>query len=334
VILRRILVLCCAAALALAATPAAATPPLATEPIAAGVSAAGVDLSGLTTDQAAQRLEALRARLEDGTVTVQAADLLFKLKTSDANVAFDAQLTARRALYAGRGAAGAPVDVALGVTDSHDAVQSFADRVAKRLGRPARDAKAVISLHKVRVTHSAFGRGIDARGLAKQISKALADPRVGRVLKPKLQKVQPKVTAAAARKSVGTVITVDQSEFTLRLFKNLKVVRTYKVAVGQAQYPTPNGRFAVQDKQVNPVWSVPNSPWAGELGGTTVEGGSAANPLKARWMGLADGVGIHGTGEDASIGTRASHGCIRMHVPDVIKLFARVPVGTPVLIGS
>ena len=76
------------------------------------------------------------------------------------------------------------------------------------------------------------------------------------------------------------------------------------MAVGQPAYPTPSGRFAIQDKQVNPVWSVPNSPWAGELQGTTVDGGSAANPLKARWMGIANGVGIHGTGEDYSIGTR------------------------------
>ena len=49
-------------------------------------------------------------------------------------------------------------------------------------------------------------------------------------------------------------------------------------------------------------------------------------------MGLAGGVGIHGTGEDYSIGSRASHGCIRMHVADVKDLFRRVPVGTPVLI--
>ena len=49
-------------------------------------------------------------------------------------------------------------------------------------------------------------------------------------------------------------------------------------------------------------------------------------------MGIANGVGIHGTAEDWSIGSRASHGCIRMHVSDVIDLYSRVPVGTPVLI--
>ena len=49
-------------------------------------------------------------------------------------------------------------------------------------------------------------------------------------------------------------------------------------------------------------------------------------------MGITNGVGIHGTSQEWSIGTRASHGCIRMRVADVIDLYPRVPVGTPVLI--
>ena len=80
------------------------------------------------------------------------------------------------------------------------------------------------------------------------------------MLKPKLRKVKPKVTADQARRSASTVITIDQSTFKLRLFKNLKVVKTYGVAVGQPGYPTPNGRFAIQSKQVNPTWSVPEQP--------------------------------------------------------------------------
>ena len=62
------------------------------------------------------------------------------------------------------------------------------------------------------------------------------------------------------------------------------------------------------------------------------EPGAADNPLKARWLGIVSGVGIHGTADEAWIGTRASHGCIRMRVADVIDLYPRVPVGTPVLI--
>ena len=57
-------------------------------------------------------------------------------------------------------------------------------------------------------------------------------------------------------------------------------------------------------------------------------GGSAENPLKARWLGVVGGVGIHGTALEYSIGTRASHGCIRMRVADVIDLYPRAPIGT------
>jgi lipoprotein-anchoring transpeptidase ErfK/SrfK len=84
---------------------------------------------------------------------------------------------------------------------------------------------------------------------------------------------------------------------------------------------------------VNPAWSVPNSDWAGDLAGTVVPGGVPENPLKARWLGIFDGAGIHGTDQLGSLGTAASHGCIRMAIPDVIALYNRVPVGAPVYIA-
>ena len=54
----------------------------------------------------------------------------------------------------------------------------------------------------------------------------------------------------------------------------------------------------------------------------------------SRWMGVTDGVGFHGTNETASVGTAASHGCMRMNVPDIEALYDQVPVGTPVYIGA
>jgi lipoprotein-anchoring transpeptidase ErfK/SrfK len=332
---------CCAPTLALLALPAAAAPqaPLPGERIAAGVSAGGVDVSGLTIDEAAQRLDAAYGVRLEQDIVAQAAGLTFRLTAKRAEATFDPLRTAKRALYAGRGAAppapapgAAPAGIDVPLAASHDqrAVRSFAARIDRRLSRPARDAQLRITLRRIRVTHSAVGRDINAAALARQVGAALDDARLTRVFTPALRTVHPKVTVDELPR---TAITIQQSTFTLRLFKNLRVRRTYKVAVGQPQYPTPRGRFAIMSKQINPVWSVPNSPWAGELAGTTVVGGSAANPLKARWMGIANGVGIHGTGEDYSIGTRASHGCIRMHVADVVALYRRVPLGTPVLIG-
>jgi lipoprotein-anchoring transpeptidase ErfK/SrfK len=322
---------CCALVLALGAVPAAATPPLPGEVIARGITVAGVDVSGLTVEQAAQRLQETYGPRLQTDVIAQAADVTFTLKAADALVTFDPALTARRALYAGRDAKGAARDVAAAVSHDQTVVKKFAADVDKRLARPARDSRLKITLRRVRVTHSSPGRDINATALAKQIGASLDDPRLPRVFQPRLLVVKPKLTPEKLRHA--TVITIQQSTFTLRLFKNLKVRKTYKVAVGQPAYPTPRGQFAIQSKQVNPVWSVPNSPWAGELAGTVVTGGSATNPLKARWLGIANGVGIHGTGEDGSIGSRASHGCIRMHVSDVVDLFGRVPVGTAVLIA-
>jgi lipoprotein-anchoring transpeptidase ErfK/SrfK len=218
------------------------------------------------------------------------------------------------------------------VQHSRSAVKAFAERVARAVERKPRNATGHIGLRAITVRRSRPGHRLDVAAARTLIDAVLDDPTKPKVLHQAVTPWRPDVNANDLRKRWATVVTVDKSAFKLRLFKNLKVVKTYGVAVGQPAYPTPSGLFSIADKQVNPTWSVPNSPWAGELQGTTVSGGSAANPLKARWMGIVNGVGIHGTGEDASIGTRASHGCIRMHVSDVIALFSRVPVGTPVLL--
>jgi lipoprotein-anchoring transpeptidase ErfK/SrfK len=206
--------------------------------------------------------------------------------------------------------------------------------VAKRVARPARDATARITLRRVLRTPSQPGRRLDPEALAVRVGQSVVDSRVPREFAFKAAKLRPAVTSRDIARRYHTVLTIDRGHFRLRLFKAFKLVKTYPVAVGQPAYPTPTGLYSIVNKQVNPTWSVPNSPWAGELAGTTVTGGSAANPLKARWMGIVNGVGIHGTGEDASIGTRASHGCIRMHVSDVKALYRRVPIGTPVLIAG
>jgi lipoprotein-anchoring transpeptidase ErfK/SrfK len=83
-------------------------------------------------------------------------------------------------------------------------------------------------------------------------------------------------------------------------------------------------------KQRNPWWYPPDTAWA--AGASPIPPGPG-NPLGTRWMGLsASGVGIHGTPDAASIGYSASHGCIRMRIPDAEWLFERVEVGSTVFI--
>jgi lipoprotein-anchoring transpeptidase ErfK/SrfK len=144
--------------------------------------------------------------------------------------------------------------------------------------------------------------------------------------------VKPKVTTDHLADKYPVVVTVDRKNFRLRYFKELRLAKTYKIAVGQVGLETPAGLYHVQNKAENPAWHVPNRDWAGDLAGTVIPGGRADNPLKSRWLGIYDGAGIHGTDAIASLGTAASHGCIRMAIPDVEELYERVPVQTPVYI--
>ena len=132
----------------------------------------------------------------------------------------------------------------------------------------------------------------------------------------------------ATVKSLVGALKIDISERKIYFYDEGKLVKTYGVAVGQPRYPTPTGHYKIVNKAYNPTWSPPPSPWASGL--EPVPPGPG-NPLGTRWMGLsAPHVGIHGTPNDSSIGTAASHGCIRMHIPEVEQLFELVYVGTPV----
>ena len=92
------------------------------------------------------------------------------------------------------------------------------------------------------------------------------------------------------------------------------------------------GVYTINDKTVNPTWYVPDAAWAGSLAGQVIPGGAPNNPLIARWLGFYNGAGIHGTADLSSLGSSASHGCIRMNPDNVIELYDQVPLGTPIYI--
>ena len=293
--------------------------------------AGGIDVGGLTVPEATARLEQTAGPAFARNISVHVAGRRFRLTMERAGFKFDAERTAKRAYYNGRTQPG--IDVPLAIRYRRLVVRDFAAGIARAVYLAPRNADVRITLRKIHRRKSRTGRSLDAAKLRTAIEQTLVTPPAPRKLLPQRVVLKPKVNALDLPKAYPTIITIDRSSFKLRLFKGLKFSKSYGVAVGAAGYDTPSGRYRIQNKQVNPAWSAPNKPWAGLYAGTTVPGGSPLNPLKARWLGIANGVGIHGTGAAYSIGTRASHGCIRMQVPDVIDLYPRVPVGTPVLIG-
>jgi lipoprotein-anchoring transpeptidase ErfK/SrfK len=349
---RLILLTATAAGLALAAPAAAAA---ATDDntavIGPGTFVGGVDIGGQTISQAAVTLQTQLAPTLAGPVTVAIGSRRFQLDGQRAKVTLDALRTARRAYYAARdrapvtppaplaptppaatGGSASGLTVPAAISVSRSAVRAWADKVAGTVTRQPRSASLKIGLTRMRVTKARRGFTVDASAMARRVVAVFEDPTAPRTLRQPLKGLEPATTLAELRRANATILTVDRSHYKLRLFKNLRLSKTYGIAVGMAGLETPAGTYSIQTKQVDPAWHVPNSAWAGSLAGQVIPGGAPDNPLKARWLGIYNGVGIHGTAEDWSIGSQASHGCIRMHVSDVIDLYPRVSVGTKVLI--
>jgi lipoprotein-anchoring transpeptidase ErfK/SrfK len=205
--------------------------------------------------------------------------------------------------------------------------RAYVAKLAKRFDHPAVDS--VLSLRNLKpwLTKSATGKKIDRTRSVKVLVTALKADRKGPV-----RLVQKVTQPAVTRGNFGPVIVIHRGSNRLYLYKGMKSWRVFGVATGQSSYPTPLGHTEIIVKQENPWWYPPSSPWA--AGAKPIPPGPG-NPLGTRWMGLGfDGVGIHGTPDAASIGYSASHGCIRMYIPDAEWLFNRVEVGTQVFIVS
>jgi lipoprotein-anchoring transpeptidase ErfK/SrfK len=313
--------------------------------IAPGVRVNGVDVGGLTPEQAARRLRAQLAAPLRRPVRVVYHRHRFTLTPRSAAVTVDIQGSVARALARSReGNAfsrtlrsvegdGLGADIPAAIGWSRPAVHRLVARVRRRVNRPARDASLDLSSGHVERRRELNGRRLYARRLMRTVERTLLDPGPRHAVRVRARVLRAKVTIRQLAARYPSVIILNRSAFTLKLYKHLRLAKTYPIAVGMVGLETPAGLYHVQNKAVNPAWSVPNSPWAGSMAGQVIPGGAPNNPIKARWLGIYAGAGIHGTSDDGSIGSAASHGCIRMHIADVEELYPQVPVGAPVYIS-
>ena len=313
--------------------------------IAEGVTIGGVDVGGLQADEAEDLLRAQLIKPLKRPLRVVYEGHTWKLRAKQLKIRADIEQSVDRALAVSQ-EGGLPERLARYITGgtveeniqpsvgySQPAINRLVRRIAGDINRDPVNASVSPSATSLNVVNGSTGRELRDNLLTEQLNELVRKRQGKRRVRAVVRTTKPEITTSEVAEEYPTYLTVSQSEYTVRLWKNLELVASYPIAVGQPAYPTPYGLFSIESKQVDPVWSVPNSDWAGELAGTVVAGGTAANPLKARWMGVTDGVGFHGTSEDYSVGTAASHGCMRMHVSDIIALYDQVPVGTPVYIG-
>jgi lipoprotein-anchoring transpeptidase ErfK/SrfK len=286
--------------------------------IASGVTISGVDVGGLAADQAFDAVTASFAR------PVMLVVPNHRLAVQPARIG---AMAAVRAAVARALTAPADTALKLRVVLSRKGTQRYLDAVAKRFDREPADAQLLLRNLRPVITREQTGRSLrEVRAMSGIFTALVTNTRPDVALQ--FTEVKPMVTRA----SFGPVIVIRRGSNRLYLYQGMRFERVFGVATGQSVYPTPLGSWHIVVKARNPWWYPPNSAWA--KGEKPVPPGPG-NPLGTRWMGLsASGVGIHGTPDDASIGYSASHGCIRMHIPDAEWLFNHVTVGTPVFIVS
>ena len=133
---------------------------------------------------------------------------------------------------------------------------------------------------------------------------------------------------ASAAQASPVQLTLSLSNRSLEVSEPGKITTVYEVAVGQEDWQTPTGEFAVMSKLENPAWQHP-------LTKEEITPGPD-NPLGSRWIGFwSDGeaqIGFHGTNQEDLIGEAVSHGCVRMRDRDMQELYNKLDIGTKVVV--
>ncbi|HEU4448441.1 MAG TPA: L,D-transpeptidase/peptidoglycan binding protein [Gaiellaceae bacterium] len=313
--------------------------------IAEGITLAGVDAGGMPVDEARALLRAeIAGRLEE-PLTITYRDRRFVVDPALVDVRTNLDSLVRSAVSESREGnfltrsfrdltgRVTETELELEVAYSREAVARVVAGIRREIDRPAREATSSASFAGVRITPSRTGVSVRERKLRAAIVGGVTSPEGRREIAVPARTLEPKTTTDELTARYRHFVAISRDRRELRLFADRRLVKTYRVGIGAVGFSTPAGTYEIETKAANPAWYVPDSEWAGDLAGKVIPGNDPSNPIKARWLGFHDGAGIHGTADAASIGTAASHGCIRMLVRDVIDLYDRVPLHTPLYIS-
>ena len=313
--------------------------------IAKGVKIAGIDVGGMSTKTAAAKVRSdLKSRLQQ-PIVVAYAKRRFTLHPSTARVDYDIQATVDEAISRSRegniigrtwrSITGGSVnaDLAPKVRYSRQVVNRFVEGVGKELNRAPQDATLNYSASGLERVPGRDGLSVNTAQLRNGVLFDIENQRYEGVLRPVATRTRPKVTTSP----VGPQVPPRDHHQSLQLHphavqepQDLQVLRDRRRA-GRAGVAA---RSSLGDRQDGrPArGTCRRPPGRAASPARSSQAVRPNNPLKARWIGFYPGDGIHGTADDASIGSAASHGCIRMHVPDVEDLYPRVQVGDPVYV--
>jgi lipoprotein-anchoring transpeptidase ErfK/SrfK len=317
--------------LLLPAIPAFAEPDSTSPTIVSGVVVAGVDLSGLTASEAETTLTA-NATSTLAPLAASAKGTIYTLKVS--TVATLAVTDLVNDALAATSSVDIPARYSADSTVVANAVAKFVANIASHTNCKVLNSKRKIVKRRLKITKSRVGLSVNQKATVSAVTTAVVSELAAggshqATVTVTIKSTKPKTTA----KNIGKTIVVVLRERRVYLYSGSKTQKKYRCAIGKAGHRTPTGTFKIVRKVKLPTWYNPGSGWAKNMPASIAPG--ANNPLGLRALYLnASGIRIHGIpkSENSSIGHAASHGCIRLTNHNILDLYPRVKVGTPVYI--
>jgi lipoprotein-anchoring transpeptidase ErfK/SrfK len=302
-----------------------------------GVKIVGVSVAGLSRTEAIEKCRSELADVASRPLTLQVDEEKYQISAQDIGLllnyrgmveeayqkAWSVNLLERMA----RRFTNRPkeLNVSLLAQGNSDRVHGWVSDVINQINRYPQDAYVDVTSAAAVIVKAKDGRNANLNELLAETDAALRSP--DRTVNVRVGRVGAKVTDEV----FGRLIIINIAEHKLSLYDREKLLAEFPVACGSSTYPTPVGKWKIVEKQLNPTWHNPGSDWARSMPPSIPPGPS--NPLGSRAMALnASGVLIHGTPSSWSIGQNVSHGCVRMYMADVERLFDMVEVNTPVYV--
>ncbi|HSL12262.1 MAG TPA: L,D-transpeptidase family protein [Actinomycetota bacterium] len=312
-----------------------------TAQILPGVRIAGIDVGGMTRREAAQAVRAavdeelaepLVVTVGDHRSRVSPAELGRRAAVGDAvhqALSLNATLSTFDRFWHRVNDESVGVEIDVEYRTGGRAIEQLAAELADEVFEPWTNASIGITkdANDIVFHRSSAGRKLPVDEAAATIRSALEAGE--RRIEIETVKLAPKI----ATKELGRTIVVRVDRNVLELYDGFEVIGTWDVATAKPGWITPTGVWEIWDKRVNPTWYNPAlDSWGASLPAVVPGGPTAPMGTRAIYIDAPGLIRVHGTPAPESIGTYASHGCIRMRNEEVEELFEMIDVGEHVVI--
>lgn len=303
-----------------------------------GAEISGIDVAGMTHEEALAAVQSQVAPELDRTLTLTLDGRTWTTTPRDLGATSNAEEAVAQALAASDGLTfgdyarmrwrGERLSFSTSLTVAQDpaGARAFVEALAADLQVPPVDAAMSYDEEAITFTPEQHGLAVAVDETTRRLVTALNEG--GQQVEIAAIDFAPTVTLA----DFGQVLYLNQSDFLLELYEGGQLVDSWEVATGTGGFPTPTGERVVELKRYLPSWYNPAPDGWGRSMPRSI-GPGPYNPLGVRainWSG-GDAIRFHGTADEGSIGTPASHGCVRLTNDDVVDLYERVHVGARII---